>query len=114
MQTAGKLTDRLNFSRPVDWVPVAEFSQVAVSAFVPDTSAVTIQLRKATDAAGTDAADHGAVVNGSNGAAKADVSANELGRTVGGVPYTHVSATITGTDSFGVLMRGGGRFNPSA
>jgi hypothetical protein len=107
-----KLTERLAFSAPAEWVSMAEYRKVLAAASADAASPpvqVSVQLRKATDASGTNAANLGsAVTSGDVAVAEADVS--DLGATVGGVLYTHVSATITNGN--GVVIRGSGRFSP--
>jgi hypothetical protein len=114
MQTHAKINERLTFSRASDWVPMANFAQVCAAGFVPVASpeaAVSVQLRKATSAAGANADDLGSSAGG-NGSAVAQAYASELGETAGGIPFTHVSAVITGAGGFGTVVRGAGRFNP--
>lgn len=112
MQTQAKLNERLAFSAPATWVPMALYDQVvAVGHSAGD---VTVQLRKATSAAGANAADLGSAVT-ADGVASAQAYAAHLGET-GGVAFTHVSATITGAGSppaasAGSVLRGAGRFS---
>lgn len=81
-----------------NWLPIAGFNQVtayAASLLASSPSnQVTVQLRKATDAAGSNAADLLTAKTGDYGVAKTAL-AEELGATAGGVPYTHVTAVIT-------------------
>lgn len=119
MNTQAKLNERLAFSAPGEWVPMAQYRQFCAVGFVAETSPeteVTVQLRKATDAAGSGPANHGTAVT-SNTKAVAQAYASELGEDGSGNAYTHVQATITGggspaADSSGVVIRGDGRFNP--
>jgi len=119
MSTKAKLHERLAFSAPGAWVSMADYRQVVAYGAVADTSPdtdVTVQLRKATAASGSNATNFGTAVTGPTQAV-AQGYASELGATAGGVPFTHVSATITGAgspaaDSSGVVIRGDGRFNP--
>lgn len=116
MQTQGKINERMTFSRPGDWVPIALFDQVCAvgqaPAASPETS-VSVQLRKATSAAGANAADLGSAVV-ADSQAVAQAYASDLGET-GGTPFTHVSAVITSGSpelANGIVIRGAGRFNP--
>ena len=117
MRTHGKITERLTFSRPTDWVPIAQFDQVSAVGQAPVTSpetSVSVQLRKATSAAGAGADDLGAAVV-ADGQAVAHAYASDLGETSGGVPFTHISAVITSGSpetANGVVIRGAGRQNP--
>lgn len=118
MITAGKINERLDFSLADSWVPMANHRQVSAVGLAPITSPstqVTVQLRKATSAAGADAADLGTAVIADDQAV-AQAYASELGETAGGVPFTHVSAVITSSaspdPSFGTVVRGSSRFNP--
>jgi hypothetical protein len=97
---------------------MSHFDQVVAEASVAVASPplnVTVQLRKATDDQGAGADDLGTAVVGASQAI-AQAYAADLGETVGGVPFTHVSATISDSGSpdttVGVVIRGGGRFNP--
>lgn len=119
MTTKAKLNERLAFSAPAEWVPMAEYRQVIAAGVIAETSPpgdVTVQLRKATDDQGSDADDLGAAVQTPTRAV-AQAYASDLGETAGGVPFTHVSAQITGPgspveESGGLVIRGDGRFNP--
>jgi hypothetical protein len=115
-----KLHELLAFSAPTAWVPMANYRQVIAECRVavasPETD-VTVQLRKATDDQGSDADDLGAAVT-TGTQAIAHAFASDLGKTSGGVPFTHVSAVITGAgsplvESDGVVVRGDGRFSES-
>lgn len=119
MNTKAKLNERLAFSALAAWVAMEAYNQVVAVGQVAETSPetdVTVQLRKATDASGSNAADLGTAVT-SPTQAVAQAYASDLGETEDGTPYTHVSATVTGAgspaaDSSGVVIRGDGRFNP--
>lgn len=119
MQTQAKLNERLTFSAPATWVPMALFDQVVAEGRVAVTSPptnVTVQLRKATSAAGANAANLGSAVVAATQAV-AQAYAADLGTHSSGAAFTHVSATITGAGSpaaasEGVVVRGAGRFNP--
>jgi len=114
-----KLNEKLAFSLPSVWVAIALYNQVVAVGTIAVTSPpgeVTVQLRKATNADGDNPANLGSAV-AANNQAIAQAFASDLGETVGGVPYTHVSATITPPGSppvavDGVVIRGDGRFNP--
>lgn len=83
------------------WVSMAdyrEYTAFAVAGDVSPRNGVTIQLRKATDASGTGAANHGSAVTADD-RCSATLLAEDLGQTGGGVQYTHVSATVTDQDS---------------
>lgn len=112
MNTKAKITERLTFSLATEWVPMALFDQVCAVGLAavtsPETS-VSVQLRKATSAAGAGADDLGAAVV-ADGKAVAHAYAEDLGAT-----FTHVSAVITSGSpetAFGTVIRGAGRFNP--
>jgi len=119
MITNAKINERLAFSRADQWVSMQNYDQVAAVAIAPDASPeteVTVQLRKATDASGSNAADLGTAV-AANSKAVAQAFASALGETAGGLAFTHVSATITDAVSPNsefqtVVIRGAGRFNP--
>jgi hypothetical protein len=121
MNTTAKLNERLAFSAPAEWVPMDAYRQVIAVGTIPAVSPpgdVTVQLRKALDAGGTGPANLGTAVTAPTQAV-AQAYASELGATEGGVPYTHVSAVITGpgspiaeTGDGDLVIRGDGRFNP--
>jgi len=107
-----------------NWVSMENYKQVSAVGVVLDADsaeAVTVQLRKATDASGTNAANFGTAVVVTSGATDTDITAihsewaQALGSFSAGVPFTHVSASIT-TDAspetaFGVVLRSEPRFS---
>lgn len=119
MNTNAKLNERLVFSRPDEWVPMDIYRQVVATATIAATSPpgqVSVQLRKATDASGSNPADLGAVVT-ADSQATAQAYASDLGVHAGsGLPFTHVSAVVTPpgsppVDVAALVIRGDGRFN---
>lgn len=113
MNTKAKLNERLEFSDPDEWVPMANFDQVVAVGVAYGNSpvaSITVQLRKATDSSGSDADDLGSSVQADQKAV-AQAYAEDLGETSGGTAFTHVQATVTGAEN-GVVIRGSGRFNP--
>jgi hypothetical protein len=113
-----KLNELLVFSLATTWVPMELYRQVIAVGTVAVTSPpgeVTVQLRKAINANGDSPANLGTAATGDSQAI-AQAFAVDLGETEGGVPYTHVSATITPpgsppVDLEGVVIRGEGRFS---
>lgn len=104
-----RLDEVLRFSAPASWVPMAEFDQVAAVANATEGNA-TVTLRKATNAAGDNAADvKDAVI--AAGQAVVAARAHELGEHASG-PFTHVSATVAGTGATGLVIRGHAGNNP--
>lgn len=108
MTTKHKLSEVVAISPAATWVSVAEYRQFVAMATLEDADSgegISIQLRKATSAAGADAADHGTLVTAASTATDTDISAMaaayaaDLGETAGGVQYTHVSATVSRTGS---------------
>lgn len=90
-----KLSEKIVGVPVTTWVPLTNFQQYTVVARAGDTSPlddVTIQLRKATDASGTGATNHGSAVTAA-GHAEASLFAADIG------DYTHVAATVTDEDS---------------
>lgn len=119
MNTNAKLNERLAVSRPDEWVPMDLHRQVVATAIIAATSPpgqVTVQLRKATDANGTNAANLGTAVTAED-QATAQAYASDLGVHAGsGLPFTHVSAVVTPpgsppVDVAAVVIRGDGRYN---
>jgi len=96
--------------RPVTtWVPLTNFQQYTAYAEAGDASPlddVTIQLRKATDASGTNAANHGSAVTAAP-RASASVRAEDLGDFSTSLQYTHVSASVSDEDSPNTLTSAG-------
>lgn len=119
MISNAKINERLAFSRTGDWVSMENYAQVCAAAIAPAASpetSITVQLRKATDASGSNAADLGTAVT-ADSKAIAQAYAEDLGETAGGVAFTHVAAVIAdgvspNSDFDAVVIRGAGRFNP--
>ena len=102
--TKRKLHEAINCTDSAAWVSMQDYRQVtgvAIMVDADDGEGATIQLRKATDASGSNAADLGTAVTVSSTASNVDVTAmasayaSELGETAGGTAFTHVSATAT-------------------
>lgn len=104
---ARKLSETVMVFPSGTWVDASKYRQflgVGFLAAADGGESVTVQLRKATDAAGAGAVNFGAAVTvtepGTSPAANdlltaaADGRADELGQ-IAGVQYTHVSVTIT-------------------
>ena len=104
-----KGSERINVYPVGVWVDASKFFQftgVALLNLADGGDSVTAQLRKATDANGSNPANFGDAVTvsqpGSSPAADELIKAaangrsDELGKTGGGVPYTHVSLSISG------------------
>lgn len=125
---SSKLSERLNAYPVGTWVPAAKFTQfvgVAFLAGADGVETVTAQLRKATDASGSNAANFNAASVTTNPTtsppssndikAAADGRSDQLGETGAGVPYTHVSLSVSDTGdtetATGVLIAGDARFS---
>jgi hypothetical protein len=91
-----------------------------VDADSPET--VTVQLRKATDASGTNAADFGTAGTGTSSATDSNIHAvqtewsDDLGFHASGLPFTHVSAVVSDdatpeSDAYGVVVRSDPRYS---
>lgn len=100
MQTHSRLAEVVKVADPATWNPISGMKAVtgivrALLASSPSNE-VTIQLRKATDNAGSNAANLGSSVTGDYAVAVTAL-AEELGyyNDDPDTPYTHVSATIT-------------------
>lgn len=123
-----KLSERLNVFPAGVWVSAAGWERFLGVAYVENADGaetVTAQLRKATDASGTNAANFGSAtvttLSGSSPAddetikAAADGKADQLGRTAGGVQFTHVSLLVSDGSSpetgTGVLIVGDARYS---
>ncbi len=125
---SSKLSERLNAYPAGTWVSAALFTQfmgVALLAGADGVETVTVQARKATDASGAGAVNHGTAVVVTNPQtsppssndikAAVDFRSDQLGETAGGVPYTHV--TLVASDSgdtetaTGFLIAGDARFS---
>lgn len=127
MNTKHKLSEVITVSVAGTWVPMAEFRQFTGIGALEDADSgegISVQLRKATSAAGANAADHGTAVTASSTATDTDISAvvsayaADLGETAGGVRYTHVTCTVTRTGSpasteelSAILIRSDARFD---
>lgn len=91
------------------YIPVADasgqgFQSLTLIANAPAAAAeatLTVQIKKATSAAGANAADHGPLITKTAGATAQDlnyqVDVTNLGATAAGVPYTHVAIDTGGT-----------------
>jgi len=93
-----RLSELIKTADPAVWNPISGMKAVtgivrALYASSPSNE-VTIQLRKATDVAGSNAANLGSSVTGDYAAAVTALI-EELGSFNASTPYTHVSATIT-------------------
>jgi hypothetical protein len=119
-----KLSELAVASPAASWVSMENYRQVSGIAVVADADTgetVTVQLRKATDASGTNAANFGTAVVVTGAATDTDISAIQtewsqaLGSFSAGVPFTHVSATLsTGASPetvTGVVLRSEPRFS---
>ena len=106
---SSKGSERINAYPVGEWVDASKFAQftgVAILALADGGDSVTAQLRKATDANGTNATNFGDAVTttlpGTSPAANDTIKAaangrsDELGKTGGGLEYTHVSLAISG------------------
>lgn len=106
------------------WFPMTFYNRVAAFASLPGAEvaeSVTVQLRKATDSSGTNATNLGTAVTTAATIANTDVvavqeaNADDLGKTAGGLQFTHVSVVVTKSSdteaaSAGYLLRSEGRF----
>lgn len=122
-----KLSEVITVSVAATWVAMdlyRQFTGIGALAAADDGEGISVQLRKATSAAGANAADHGTAVTAASTATDTDLSAvvsayaADLGETSGGVRYTHVTCTVTRTGSpasteelSGVLIRSDARFD---
>lgn len=126
MSATHALLKEIAAASPVgNWVSMAGYSQVSaigvqLDADSPET--LTVQLRKATDASGTNAANFGTAVVATSSAADTDLTAiasewsANLGFHASGLAFTHVSAVISDTAtpeaaSSGVVLRTNPRFS---
>lgn len=125
---SSKLSERLNAYPAGTWVSAALFTQFCAVAFLAGADGVetvTVQARKATNAAGAGAVNHGDPVTVANPVtsppssndikAAVDFRSDQLGQTAGGVPYTHVSFVASDTGdtetATGFLIAGDARFS---
>lgn len=119
MNTTAKLNERLAFTEPGVWAPMENYRQFIGVGIVVDTSPpteVTVELHKATDVGGSDDTVIKPAVTGDT-EVSVQAYTSELGETAEGIPFTHVTAIVTGGGSppagtNGVVIRGDGRFNP--
>lgn len=122
----GKLSEmlRANLGGAAVWLSMASYDQatalVALDA-ADSGETLTVQFRRATDGAGANAADLGEPVVVTQGAVSgslvnlASIYASDLGRTVGGVDYTHIAVVVSdGGDTEDAtacfVLRSGGRY----
>jgi len=129
MMTAGKLSEFLkaNLAGAAVWLSMVNYDQatalVATDA-ADEGETLTIQFRKATSDDGDDAADLGEPQVFTQGAvsgalvALATVYASDLGRTAGGVDFTHVSVSVSDgaspeTPTAAFILRSHGRYGNS-
>lgn len=123
-----KLSEQLNAFPSGVWVAAALYMQYMGVAFVQNADggeSVTVQLRKATDSSGTNAANFGTAktvtLAGTSPAANELITAaqdgrsDELGDFADGVPFTHVSVSVSDSSSpesvVGFLVVGDPRFS---
>lgn len=127
MTTKHKLSEVITVSVAGTWVAMdlwRQFTGVGALAAADDGEGISVQLRKATSAAGANAGDHGTAVTAASTVTDTDLSAVvsayacDLGEFSAGVPYTHVTCTVTRTGSpasteelSGVLIRSDSRFD---
>lgn len=127
MTTKQKITEVIAISPAGTWVDMSgyrQFAALATLAAADDGEGVSVQLRKATSAAGANADDHGSLVTVTSAATDTDLSAMasayaaDLGETAGGVRFTHVTAVVSRTGSpasteelSGIVVRCDGRFS---
>lgn len=104
-----KFTEVAAFYPVSTWVPLANYQQYSAFAragTASPTDSVTVQLRKATNAGGSNAANQGAAVTG-HPHAETSVRAEDLGNFSAGVPFTHVSAVVTDAASPNTVVSAG-------
>lgn len=83
------------------WMPLDNYQQYTAFARAGDVSpldTVTVQLRKATDSSGTNAANHGSAVS-LTPTGGVSVRAEDLGDFSASLQYKYVSAVVTDEDS---------------
>ena len=116
-----KLAEIANVVAPAAvWVSVDLARQITGFALSTDRTSpanvVTVQLRKATSAAGANAANLGTAVAGAL-TAQYTMLDEDLGEFSAGVPFTHVQAVVTDTDSpnavIGGVILSHNRFDPA-
>lgn len=125
---SSKISERLNVFPVGTWASAALFTQfcaVAMLAAADGVETVTVQARKATDASGANATNHGdpvTVTNPQTSPASSndlkvavDFRSDQLGETAGGLPFTHVSLVASDTGdtetATGFLIAGDARFS---
>lgn len=105
--STARLSELLRVGDAAQWNPMKNMKAVTavVSTLLGSSplNSVTVQLRKATDAAGSNAANLGSAVTGNYGALVTAL-AEELGNFSATVPFTYVSATITDSKSPNAFM----------
>lgn len=122
-----KLTEVIAVSPAASWVAMdhyRQFTGIGTLTAADSGEGISVQLRKATSAAGANAGDHGTAVTAASTVTDTDLSAvvsayaADLGEFSAGVPYTHVTCTVTRTGSpasteelNGVLIRSDSRFD---
>lgn len=92
-----KLNEVAAYLPVTTWVPLTNYQSYTAFARAGSASPlddVTIQLRKATDASGTNAANHGSAVTAAV-TAGVSVRAEDLGNFSASLPYKYVSAVVT-------------------
>lgn len=123
---ADSLVGRRSFSALGRWRWMGNYRRFGAVGILPNADAgqgVTVQLRRATDAAGSNAADLGSPTttisddDAVDVLAVAEASADDLGAFAAGVPYTHVTAVVSAAGSpapsepaYGILFRSEGRY----
>lgn len=129
MMTAGKLSQFLkaNLGGAAVWLSMANYDQatalVATDA-ADEGETLSVQFRRATDGAGANAANLGDPFVVTQGAVSgalvnlATIYASDLGRTAGGVDYTHIAVVVTDgatpeTASAVFVLRSHGRYGNS-
>lgn len=105
-----KLAEVVDFAAPAStWVSVGLARQITGFALSTDVTSpanvVTVQLRKATSAAGANAANLGTAVSGDLKAAYTMLD-EDLGAFTDGTPYTFVQAVVTDVDSPNAVQGG--------
>jgi len=106
MMTAGKLSEFLkaNLGGAAVWLSMQNYDQATALAAVDaadEGETLTIQFRRATSAGGANAANLGDPFVVTQGAVSgalvnmATIYASDLGRTAGGVDYTHIAVVVS-------------------
>jgi hypothetical protein len=108
-----RITSKLKFF-PADgtWHPITGFEEVVGVAI---GVASGVQLKRATDGAGLNAANIGALASGATDNTNvAHANAIDFGATgtpAAPIPFTHVSAVITGAGAVGILVLASPRYS---